>query len=530
MKGVLSVFALLLQGLFCTHTLAQRCVLDITYSTPNTPIKHIELNEGLIETLNIQNIKTLKNTGNRDALLLLQNKSSADAWHRLNPEERYSSPTQLKRIRCLDSHSDTRNTAEIAMALINKEANAIWQSALDFTHSLAGEYGKASHCNEKNYGNQFDGSRGKFKNFLVTHHFKQMNNYLAMQAANKTYFQQFDFNGRYPTSEAEYRCAANELYTHWGFEHVYFINSVTSGNLIVAATDKWVLISVRGTQIIIDETEAQNDNALINSLTDLFVNGPSAPFPASQLINNSSGLLHSGYASVVGSLMPLIKRSFDEMGLHEKPVFITGHSLGGAIASVLAYKMKTEKYNIQAAYTYASPKIGNKEFMQHLENALTLYSSINYRDPVPDYPKVINFLDLAPQHYGAKHVSYFTKNHNVIEFKNSKEDFSRRNTIRQDQGKPIPLIASFTDNIKEWHFHYPNFYTAFLYRNLLEQKPKLINNTAIQPEYQKQIVCLDGRPNRKRVEIGWHDDEENYTQWLFDDTNGYPVQECDEEE
>ncbi|WP_158971854.1 lipase family protein [Paraglaciecola sp. L3A3] len=473
--------------------------------------------------------RRVTNIGIRDALIKVQGGNSSPVWHRVNPGEIFYGLVDLQTIRCLNTQSAKRTPAQIAAALVASSVDSLWERVITELSNFSGEYGAAQACSNQGYGNAYSGSIGKFKNFTPTASFSHMNNYLAMQAANKTYYQQFNFNGRYPTTESQYRCAATEQYKHWGFNEVYFVNSIAGGNLIIAEMNDWVLISVRGTQMFIDATEGNNDNALINSITDLLANGPSAPLPAMTLITGAKGRVHSGYMAVVTSLMPLIGNTLKDMNAKNKKIFVTGHSLGAATATVLAYKMKHEGYKIQAAYTYASPKIGDAELMDDIDDNLNVYSVINYRDPVPDYPTLTNHLSFSPQHYSADVLIYLNKNHTPREYNSSNTDLEKYLNIREDQGNPLPLTFSASELAREWHFHNGNFYVAFLYNYFKDRTVDLVSGTDIKPDYQKQVWCLDGKSNRRKSQINWHDGTYNYTQWFLNDSNGYPVQECDGE-
>lgn len=66
---------------------------------------------------------------------------------------------------------------------------------------------------------------------------------------------------------------------------------------------------------------------------------------------------------------------------------ITGHSLGGAMATLFAYKVH-EEFNIQGVHVYGSPRVGNKHFAYDYNNKL---SNVTIRfwngaDVVPSVP------------------------------------------------------------------------------------------------------------------------------------------------
>ncbi|MEA1910108.1 MAG: lipase family protein [Spirochaetota bacterium] len=79
----------------------------------------------------------------------------------------------------------------------------------------------------------------------------------------------------------------------------------------------------------------------------------------------------------------------------DRPLFITGHSLGGALASLCFARIPQAK----GLYTYGAPRVGDKEFVNLFEGR-SVWRIENVRDPVPlvplDIPSLgFNFADLG---------------------------------------------------------------------------------------------------------------------------------------
>jgi acetyl esterase/lipase len=49
-------------------------------------------------------------------------------------------------------------------------------------------------------------------------------------------------------------------------------------------------------------------------------------------------------------------------GFRPKKVLVTGHSLGGALATLCALRLQKDGHGSAAVYTYASPRVGNDKF------------------------------------------------------------------------------------------------------------------------------------------------------------------------
>ena len=68
-----------------------------------------------------------------------------------------------------------------------------------------------------------------------------------------------------------------------------------------------------------------------------------------------------------------------------KNILFTGHSLGGAVATLMAYHFASENINIELV-TFGSPRVGNIEFVNHFPNIVS-YRITHYYDIVPHIPQ-----------------------------------------------------------------------------------------------------------------------------------------------
>ncbi len=72
-----------------------------------------------------------------------------------------------------------------------------------------------------------------------------------------------------------------------------------------------------------------------------------------------------------------------------KHIFITGHSSGGALAALAAWRLDQWcLVNVWGVYTYGSPRVGNSKFMRSYNDALKsiTYRHVNNNDIVPRMP------------------------------------------------------------------------------------------------------------------------------------------------
>lgn len=68
------------------------------------------------------------------------------------------------------------------------------------------------------------------------------------------------------------------------------------------------------------------------------------------------------------------------------PLYITGHSLGGALATIASMKLPSDR--IAACYTFGGPRVGNSEFEQKLYK-VPVYRVVHAADIVPRVPLLV---------------------------------------------------------------------------------------------------------------------------------------------
>ena len=95
----------------------------------------------------------------------------------------------------------------------------------------------------------------------------------------------------------------------------------------------------------------------------------------------TGGRIHSGFKNAFDNVKADIQKKIDEYS--GKPLFITGHSLGGALATV-AVKKLTHQGGIAACYTFGSPRVGNDEWTSNIKTPV--YRLVNAADCVTKLP------------------------------------------------------------------------------------------------------------------------------------------------
>ena len=140
----------------------------------------------------------------------------------------------------------------------------------------------------------------------------------------------------------------------WGFEKSTDFGKDLHGHRgYVAVHDNFVAIAFRGTQ-------TPNDY-----LSNAFFN--QTEFDEDLSIKNAK--IHNGmagvYRSVLSELLSAVKSTSKD-----KPIFIFGHSLGGALGILFGYKLSIEGYNIRNILVAGTPKIGNQAIVDKIDELL----------------------------------------------------------------------------------------------------------------------------------------------------------------
>ena len=133
---------------------------------------------------------------------------------------------------------------------------------------------------------------------------------------------------------------------------------------ILLKDDKYVYLGFRGTEA--------------TSIKDI-----KADAYAVTMTCETGGNIHSGFNRAFNEVYLEISQALGKDEHKNKPLFITGHSLGGALATIAAKKL-THPGGIAACYTFGSPRIGDVEWIGDIKSPI--YRVVNAADPVTMLP------------------------------------------------------------------------------------------------------------------------------------------------
>ena len=98
---------------------------------------------------------------------------------------------------------------------------------------------------------------------------------------------------------------------------------------------------------------------------------------------------HKGFVDAIAEIWePLRVEVETKMKQADRPLWITGHSLGGALALLTAWLLKRRFIPVHQIYTYGAPMVGNQKASDAFNREFkgTIFRYVSGRDPVPKLP------------------------------------------------------------------------------------------------------------------------------------------------
>lgn len=171
------------------------------------------------------------------------------------------------------------------------------------------------------------------------------------------------------------------------------------------------------------------------------------PVPSS----TGKGKNHLGFKKSVDNIWPELHELAKDYG-KTRTVWCTGHSLGAAMATIVAYRLqRTEDCpNPQALFTYGSPRVGNKAYIRGIEESgLLAFRFVNNADIVARVP-LWPFRHLA----GAMYINHYG-NLRTLTFKQLCKDIWRGFIVGLKRKQGINFfvnhsITRYAERLEHW--------------------------------------------------------------------------------
>ncbi len=148
-------------------------------------------------------------------------------------------------------------------------------------------------------------------------------------------------------------------------EDIIYVNKRDNYSLIIITAEE-VIIVIRGSDTVQDW--------LLNAQL--------------LLTSYSKGKVHQGFYEVFKQLYTDIEAPLKKEIAKGKKIYITGHSLGGAVGILVADKLINSNIPVHSIYTFGQPRVGDYNYAKYIYTILpnNYYRIVNNSDIVPRTP------------------------------------------------------------------------------------------------------------------------------------------------
>lgn len=170
----------------------------------------------------------------------------------------------------------------------------------------------------------------------------------------------------------------------WGFESPILLDRRDTQGFL-ARNDSIILAAFRGTE----------PKALADWLTDIDI----------RLVAGPGGMVHQGFLGALFDVWWEFRAALDSLREPARPrtLWLTGHSLGAALATLATAKLRLEDDQpVAGLYTFGSPRVGNGDFASRLDVEFRpqAFRFVNNRDVVTRIPpRLVGYRHLGTESY-----------------------------------------------------------------------------------------------------------------------------------
>jgi triacylglycerol lipase len=107
--------------------------------------------------------------------------------------------------------------------------------------------------------------------------------------------------------------------------------------------------------------------------------------------HDRNGMVHSGFWEEANKVYPGILEAVKAGRKNNEKVYVCGHSLGGAMAVLVAEMLCHDKIPVEELRTFGQPRVGTRKFRRHLEGCKigSYHRYVNNNDIVPRVPPAL---------------------------------------------------------------------------------------------------------------------------------------------
>ena len=164
--------------------------------------------------------------------------------------------------------------------------------------------------------------------------------------------------------------------------------SVDNTQVYICENDHSIVAAFRGSEAP-DSIDGFKDWLLTNANNFLIL--PEGRIGTDFVAAGVGARFHRGFMSALADIWEPMFASIDTaLKTKERPLWITGHSLGGAIALLAAWRLQQQFIPIHQVYTFGAPMIGNEVAAQAFEREFSgkIFRFVDDLDVVPLLPTV----------------------------------------------------------------------------------------------------------------------------------------------
>lgn len=162
--------------------------------------------------------------------------------------------------------------------------------------------------------------------------------------------------------------------------------SIDNTQAWVATADDAIVVAFRGTESP-TSLDGLKDILLTDAMNLLVV--PEGRLGHDLAAAGVGARFHKGFTDAIGEIWePLAAAVTAEYERRDRPIWITGHSLGGALALCSAWLLKRRFIPVHEVCTFGAPMIGNRVACEAFDREFAgrIFRYVNGRDPVPKLP------------------------------------------------------------------------------------------------------------------------------------------------
>jgi triacylglycerol lipase len=143
--------------------------------------------------------------------------------------------------------------------------------------------------------------------------------------------------------------------------------------------------------------------------------------------NRVPGQVHSGFFNATTSILHQVQTLVTACNPGpDNPVFVTGHSKGGALASIGGYILSQDLNvpNVQPLFTFASAKPGDAAFRDGFQQVLSQTRYENFDDIVPLLPPSLDFIQRMEAEPGLRAMQLTSTGRRLAQLLESAKDWN----------------------------------------------------------------------------------------------------------